>query len=81
MEETRDSGTGKAVIGNVDPLLYRGAVVICSLWIRAVTVLDRDRSNSPERRTRTEVFFLFRTLVLKLGKNTENLAFSLSKLI
>ena len=41
---------------------------------RAVTVLDRDRSNSPERRTRTEVFFIFRTLVLKFGKNPENLA-------
>ena len=32
---------------------------------RAVTVLDRDQSNSPERRTRTEVFFILRTLVLK----------------
>ena len=39
-------------------------------WLpgRAVTVLDRDRSNSPERRTRTEVFFIFRTLVLKFRK-------------
>ena len=32
---------------------------------RAVTVLDRDQSNSPERRTRTEVFFILRALVLK----------------
>ena len=47
----------------------RASEMDCSaVKTRAFTVLDRDRSNSPERRTRTEVFFIFRTLVLKFRK-------------